>query len=221
MTPDSVHPKSECKREWTRALRYKKPIIPLLFDQDAKMPYRLEPRQHIDFTQDYDQSLIALRDHIEWRSSPEGHLRGLEERLSDAERNLPRAQDADRPRIEEEIGELKKAIADPDAAARDTERRIDSAQQRERRPVEPVHPESGSKFINPPPASAPTWFQDRHVETKLADDFLQDPALRLMTIVRRGGVGKTVIVCRLLKALEAGHLPDDLGPLTVNAVDLV
>jgi hypothetical protein len=26
MTRDSVHPNSECKREWTRALVYKKPI---------------------------------------------------------------------------------------------------------------------------------------------------------------------------------------------------
>jgi TIR domain-containing protein len=45
MTKDSVSPNSECKREWTRALKYNKPIIPLLFDKDAELPFRLEPRQ--------------------------------------------------------------------------------------------------------------------------------------------------------------------------------
>lgn len=38
MTADSVHPRSECKREWTRALRYKKPIIPLLVEPNVEMP---------------------------------------------------------------------------------------------------------------------------------------------------------------------------------------
>lgn len=44
MTTDSVSPNSECKKEWTRALRYNKPIIPLLFHKKAEMPFRLEPR---------------------------------------------------------------------------------------------------------------------------------------------------------------------------------
>src|SRR5262245_32313922 len=38
VTGDSVHPGSECQHEWTRALRYKKPIIPLIFDSDAEIP---------------------------------------------------------------------------------------------------------------------------------------------------------------------------------------
>jgi len=61
MTTDSVHPKSECKREWTRALRYKKPIVPLLLDPEAEMPFGLEPRQYIDFTGEYRQGLAKLR----------------------------------------------------------------------------------------------------------------------------------------------------------------
>ena len=39
-----------------------------------------------------------------------------------------------------------------------------------------------------------------------------------MTVVGRGGVGKTAMVCRLLKGLETGRLPDELGELQL-AVD--
>ena len=49
-------------------------------------------------------------------------------------------------------------------------------------------------------------------------DFLKDSALRLMTVVGRGGVGKTAMVCRLLKALEAGHLPDEDARLDVDGI---
>jgi tetratricopeptide (TPR) repeat protein len=39
-----------------------------------------------------------------------------------------------------------------------------------------------------------------------------------MTVVGRGGVGKTAMVCRLLKAVEGGELPDDLGELAVDGI---
>src|SRR5262249_6726207 len=37
MTLDSVTPNSVCKKEWTRALKYKKPVIPLLVHPTAEM----------------------------------------------------------------------------------------------------------------------------------------------------------------------------------------
>jgi TIR domain len=40
MTPDSVEDQSVCKQEWTLALKYKKPIVPLLVHRDAEMPFR-------------------------------------------------------------------------------------------------------------------------------------------------------------------------------------
>ena len=66
--------------------------------------------------------------------------------------------------------------------------------------------------------AAPGYFQDRHVESELAGDFLRADDERIMTVVGRGGVGKTAMVCRLLKALETGHLPDDLGELAVDGI---
>ena len=100
---------------------------------------------------------------------------------------------------------------------RQTEQRIQSGLQREREPADRPAARR-AKFVNPPPMTAPSWFQDRHVETGLVGEFLGDGGLRLLVVVGRGGVGKTAMVCRLLKALEAGRLPDDGGELPVDAI---
>jgi tetratricopeptide (TPR) repeat protein len=65
---------------------------------------------------------------------------------------------------------------------------------------------------------APSYFQDRHVETELVGAFLRDDRQRMMTVTGRSGIGKTAMVCRLLRALEEGRLPNDLGELAVNGI---
>ena len=88
----------------------------------------------------------------------------------------------------------------------------------ERQPAKPVGGISVGKFIYPPPLIAPTWFEDRHSETRQIGEFLKDESLRLLTVVGRGGIGKTAMVCRLLRSLEGGQLPDEGGPLTVYGI---
>ncbi len=85
-------------------------------------------------------------------------------------------------------------------------RRIGSGLEREQVPAEP-QPVQASKFVNPPPAVAPTWFQGRQVETDRLARYLSDPGIRLVTVSGPGGIGKTALVCRLLKGLESGRIP--------------
>jgi hypothetical protein len=232
MTRDSVEDESECKREWTYALRYKKPVIPVRLHADAEMPFRLAPRQHLDFTraaesgEQFDAALARLRKHLEWLVSPEGTLQTLKDRLEDAERDLRRAKDqTQKARIEDDLDQLKKDIAkqeevvrDPQGARRRVEESIARGLERERQPERPAAGAQRSKFINPPPGLAPTYFQDRHIETGMLGGFLKDAALRLITVVGRGGTGKTALVCRLLRALEGGQLPDEGGPLEASGI---
>jgi tetratricopeptide (TPR) repeat protein len=226
MSRDSVDSDSITKMEWSRALKYKKPLIPLLLHKDAEMPFQLEGRQYIDFSGDFDTGLAKLRKHIQWLDSPKGLLLGLRYRLKDAQRDLRRTEDPLQiKRIRDDIEDLKRetglqeqVAADPDAAKKRVQENIDRGLERERLPEKPVGGRSYSKFINPPPGIAPTYFQDRHLETKLMGDFLKNDAERLMTVVGRAGIGKTAMVCRLLKALESGCLPDDGGALSIDGI---
>lgn len=196
MTADSVSPESVCKQEWVRALKYQKPVIPLLLHSDAELPFRLGSRQFIDFSGDINTGLAQLRDHLAWTSTPAGVLQELRIHLADARRELPRAAPGRRPLIEREITELDRRITaqqhlidNPAAAQQQTTQRIETGLERERQPERPVTAAPRARFVNPPPMTAPTYFQDRERETALVADYLRIPGLRMTTVVGRGGVG--------------------------------
>jgi tetratricopeptide (TPR) repeat protein len=225
MTKDSVQDHSVAKAEWVWALKYKKPVIPLRVDADAGLPFRLSSRQYIDFSDGFDVGLAQLRTYLGWVGSPGWVLQDLRDQLTEAERELPRARPSQRPRIEQDIHQLRQRAAeqarllvDPNAATRRTQERIAAGLEQERKPARPTVAPARARFVNPPPIIAPGYFQDRHDESELVGDFLRSDGERIMTLVGRGGVGKTAIVCRVLKALEGGRLPDDLGELVVDGI---
>lgn len=225
MTKDSTSAGSMCKNEWTWALKYKKVVIPIRLDKDAEQPFGLGNRQWIDFTGEFEHGLAKLRKFLREMDSPEGILQSYKDRLADAERALRRSKGDEENRIKAEIEELKsqiqiqqKIVDNPKAAEEQTQKNIEAGLQRERQPEKPVSSLQSTKFINPPPGLAPNYFQDRFFETEQIAKFLNNDSQRLMTIVGRAGVGKTAMVCRLLKALERGELPDDLGEMKADGI---
>ncbi len=225
ITEDSTKPASNCKTELTFALRYKKPIVPLLIQKKAEQPFLLGTREWIDFTEDFDTGIAKLRKFLRELNEPEGVLRELQYLLGDAEHELRRAKGDEEKRIQADVDELKKQIEaqkkiadDPKAAEEQTQKNIEAGLERERNPEKPVAAKTFTKFINPPPGISPIYFQDRFDETKEILRFLNDDSQRVMTIVGRGGVGKTAMVCRLLKGLEGGELPDGLGRMRVEGI---
>ena len=225
LTEDSVDPNSVCKPEWVRALKYKKPVIPLRLRPDVEVPFRLGSRQFIDFSGDFVRALAELRKHLAWTSTPEGTLEELRTLLSDARRQLPRVGPERQLLVEAEIADLKQRIElqqrlvrQPAAARKETTKRIKTELERERQPERSTSIASRPRLINPPPMTAPSYFQGRTSETALIANCLGNPGLRITTVVGRGGIGKTALVCQLLKALELGRLPDELGELTVDGI---
>jgi tetratricopeptide (TPR) repeat protein len=227
MTNDSVDSQSICKPEWSRALKYKKPIIPIRLHNDIETPLQLENLQYIDFTRDFNSALARLRNHLQWLKTPEGILQELDYRLNAAMRDIRRAPtDTTRLRIKDEIKLLKKQVAqqqhivnNPQKIVKIVNESISRGIDRERRPAKSPDPQKKTaKFINSPPAMVPSHFQDRETETKLIADFLKNPTVRLLTVRGRGGTGKTVLVCRVLKIMEKGILPDKLGKIDIDGI---
>jgi tetratricopeptide (TPR) repeat protein len=226
MTADSVEDESVCKPEWTHALKYKKPIVPLKLHRQVDPPFRIANRQYIDFTQGFDAGVARLRLFLQELNSPKGLLRTSKDRLADAQRDVRRATDpVEQKRIQDEMTELLKQIAqlqqtvhNPEGVAKRVEENITRGLERERQPEKPVGVVGRTKFVNPPPGLAPRYFQNRFIETKLIGNFLRDESKRLLTVVGRPGVGKTAMVCRVLKSLEQGRLPAGGGHLSVDGI---
>ncbi len=225
MTKDGAAQGSMCKNEWTWALKYKKVVIPIQLHKDTEQPFGLGNRQWIDITEDFEHGLAKLRKFLREMDSPEGILQSYKDRLADAERALRRAKGDEENRIKAEIEELKsqiqvqqKIVDNPQAAEDQTKKNIEAGLERERQPEKPLAVKATTKFINPPPGIAPTYFQDREFENKEIVKFLNDDSQRLMTIVGRAGIGKTAMVCRLRKALERCELPDDLGEMKGDGI---
>jgi hypothetical protein len=171
VTPASVNLQSESAREWRRALQFKKPIVPLLFATGVDLPLMLGNRSMLDFTGPFEQALSDLHRYLDELNTPAGVLRELEYRQADAERELRTAPADQRPRIERDLRQLdtdikaqRAVVRDPQAAARAAEKRTEAALERERQPERPTTGHIQSKFINPPPLTAPNYFQDRHTE---------------------------------------------------------
>ena len=132
------------------------------------------------------------------------------------DREFGARQDAFRRRVQDS-GLTTRSFASPVALGQlverslrdlaDTRARLASGIKREQVPAEP-QPVQASKFVNPPPAVARAWFQGRQLETRLLAKYVADPGIALVTVSGRGGIGKTALVCRLLKGLEAGRTPD-------------
>ena len=224
MTSDSVHDHSMAKAEWVWALKCKKPIIPLRADAEAELPFRLSSRQYIDFSDGFETGLARLRNYLDIVGSPQWVLQELRYQLTEAERELPRSAPDRQSRIMQDVEQLRQRIsdqaqlvADPQAARRRTEERIAAGLEQQRQPERPAAPPSRAKFVNPPPV-VPGYFQDRNAETEHVVEFLRTDDERIMTLVGRGGVGKTTIAARVLKALEDGRLPDELGELEVDGI---
>jgi tetratricopeptide (TPR) repeat protein len=226
MTEDSVTPNSVCKQEWTYALRYKKPVVPIRLDLNIEVPFSLGSRQWIDFSSNFDSGIAKLRQYLERLDSPEGLRLELKSRLSDAHRDLKRAKTKEEElRIQTEIDALNTSlrhqeliVKNPQKAERQTKRNIDDGIQLERKSKQLIPIQTKVKFINPLPFNPPDYFQGRELEIRQLADFIKSDHQRILTIVGRAGGGKTALACYFLKAMEKGYFPHDLGEAKADGI---
>jgi TIR domain len=112
MTADGVQDHSVTKSEWVWALKYKKPVIPLRAEAGAELPFRLASRQFLDFSDGFDVGLARLRNYLGSVGSPRWVLQDLRDQLAEAERELPRSGPEQRPRVRQDIEELRRRVGE-------------------------------------------------------------------------------------------------------------
>lgn len=77
----------DCSVEWSRALRFKRPIL-LLLCADVLSPVRLAGLPSLDFKKDFEQAFRKLTKQLMWMRSSTGELQTLRYRLDDL-KNVP------------------------------------------------------------------------------------------------------------------------------------
>jgi|GEM_PF-1319889 len=209
--------------EWRRALAYNKAITVVRPFPGIGSPLLLDTRRLIDFSGGYNEALKSLADRLCSLATPAGQLETLREQLTATERASHYATAANKARFLSEISALEQQIAALSIAPVQehiTYERIASSLELERRP--PIEhksvPKGRLRIVNAPPLPVPRYFENRTVETGLICDFLRDDAACILTVHGRGGVGKTAMVCRVLRQLEDDSFPENLGMFKVASM---
>jgi tetratricopeptide (TPR) repeat protein len=209
--------------EWRKAVSYNRPITVVCTAPDQTCPLLLDTRKLIDFSAGRNTALDALVDRLLSLSTPAGQLESLREQLAGSRRSSIYAKPTTKARYLSEIRALEQQIAVFEAhrdQGQIVHERIARGLERERRTPAEVksQPSARLRIVYTPPLSVPRYFENRSVETGLIGDFLRDTSACILTVHGRGGVGKTALVCRVLRELENDALPDNGGALTMAAI---
>jgi hypothetical protein len=189
--------------EWNAALARYTFIVPLLVE-DCHIPVGLTATQHLDFRTEYDTSLrrlLALLDEIE-----EHHLPYLRETLKVEWRN--RRSAGNRTAFDGKIASLRAKIRAYSAALRHRGGRKDVGAE------EPLAPSVSSRATmrrcrrsGEAPLSGFELFHDRLTERREMLRLLTQDDCRMLSVLGRGGMGKTALALNVLQQVAA----DDAG----------
>ncbi|WP_395728711.1 tetratricopeptide repeat protein [Nakamurella sp.] len=222
LTADSVSEHSSVQQEWIRALTFKKPVIPLRFEDDVIIPFRLAGRQEIDFTTEFGRAMATLRSELRFLESPQGLEAEIRWRLQSAQRDLEFGKN--RARTLQEIDDLTIQLTGPGTSVSFARTGTPPPLARQR-----------IRTVNRVAYTLLPRFQDRFRETEYLAEFLNDPSQRMLAVVGRAGAGKTAMSCRALHGLACDNFPGDIRvegnldgivylgkgserPITVNAL---
>lgn len=211
MTPSGVN-SPNCHDEWSRALSFKKPVLPLMVIQTIP-PMRLHRFQYVDFTGNFEPAIEKLLEHLEFMQTAEGELQGLRDRMKDLHQQ---AKESDRPDavqmeimlLQEQINYKQRVLENPAEAQAeyrhntqiglDAERkRLVDTRERERTLIR-------KRIVGSAPQGVSELFKNRESELATITNLLLSPDsdIRAVSIYGMGGTGKTALACRVMQELE-------------------
>lgn len=118
VSPHSINA-ADRHSEWRLALRFEKPLLPLVIG-DVSVPPLLRRRRPITLSTPDRIDIPGLVQRLTWLRSPRGELQTLRDRLADLELSLARGQAsnpetirAEIDRLQRQIGEREQVLATP------------------------------------------------------------------------------------------------------------
>jgi len=126
-------------------------------------------------------------------------------------------QNASEPqRFQNRIDELQEAISGWDGRVEKQRQRIAvGLKAQQQRLVTQQRDEKRLRVVGRPPLDVADYFKNRSREQVTIGRLLAEPATRLVSVIGRGGMGKTALACKVLQDLERHRWPhtDDDIPL--------
>ena len=193
--------------EWMKALEHGLPVVPTLFGE-CGVPLPLTPLQHIDFRDDPAAGLIALLARL---ALPDRHDAPTERdrQTLEALRALSAAASGSRKaELDGLVRDLAKRIENyPEDVKAQTDRvERGLAEEKARAATEAARPRGpGVRRYGRRPPTPLDAFRDRVDQQAEIATALFDPKVRMVSVLGRGGMGKTALACYVLSGIEAGE----------------
>jgi len=224
MTPGSVA-SQVCKDEINLAINLGKPIIPLKITPrtnaeapplqplaNQEIPGRLQRRQYIDFTTAFDQGMARLRQQLHQIRRVRADIDKLAQEKADLQAirdNAPTPANVDHRvgELDEQIKSRQRVLTEPEKVREENQRAIDVGIQSElqgrARAEEHARGQNRQRIVGSAPLGVSDIFKDRDKEfADITNWLIGEKAVRAVSIVGRGGAGKTALACKVLHELE-------------------
>jgi hypothetical protein len=212
MTPGAVA-SDQVTGEWNEALNRYIPILPLMATECDPL-YILKIFQFIDFRTKDDKAWTKL--HLKLQNLPAAHRQFLHQRLAELKAAQEKAALPDSFQYKiEDVGEVIRAWEERFGtqtehltAEMDTHREQILASQQLR-----LQGREKKFLIGDNLSNVVENFMDRTDEQRRLGELLSDKAIHLITIIGRGGIGKTALAHKVLNDLAHGRWPATPQPV--------
>ena len=203
--------------EWMKALEHGLPVVPTVF-RDCGVPLPLTPLQHIDFRGDPAKGLAALLDRLALADVPEEATERDRQTLDALTKMAATASGSRKAELDGLIRDLAERIENHPRDVRAQTDRVERGlvEERARLVIETARPTGpGVRRFGHRPPTPLDEFRDRLEQQSAIGTSLFDPKVRMVSILGRGGMGKTALACYVLSRVESGQWPEKRagGPL--------
>lgn len=203
--------------ECTKALENGLLVVPALF-LDCDVPLAFVRPQQVDFRADPAAGFRNLLQQIDRLNDPAGERARNEETLARLLANRDRAarQGLTTPGLDARIAAVETRIAqfavDVRAQSTRVSRGLEEEKQRAAADAAAAAGPGVRRYGRRPPIALGDTFHDRRDEQLAIRTALADPRTRMVSVLGRGGMGKTALACRILDAIEREERTAAAGP---------